>query len=167
MATVKTVSLKQILGAYMVANDKEQTKRLLVEFGIVANMDVANSLSDKDLANAIAAYGETAGNAAFTNLVKSFVINRNANNWTTDEKIMAATIADLKAAGYSPATDPSARSFGDTLQQGIDWLTGSSTSTTNPVVSTSTTTKASPVVIGAIIGGVLLVGILAYVVLKS
>lgn len=165
----KAVSFSELAAGYAVANDTPQVRRLLVANGLVANMAAANSLSQKQIANLLVSYSNTNGTDRYLQLLRQFSPNTSTPNWTNDSKLMSTAKSEIYAAvpqaAAIRASQNSTLSSNDWFSSFLDAIEGSKTSVTAPVITT--TTKASPVTIGLIIGGVLVLGIIAYVIVKS
>lgn len=162
-----TTSLPAIAAAYAMANDPVQFRALLVKKGIVANATVASKLTPKQLVSTVVSYYNTNGNAAGADLLSQFVPNPNTKNVTTNKAVVTQATADL--GKVVPGLVTTSGNSGDLLdlswlQTGWNALVGSTTTTQNPVVTT--TSSPSAITAAYIIGGVALVGILAYVVIK-
>lgn len=158
----KYLIFPQLAISYMLANDPAQVRALLVSNGLVVNIAAANSLTDKQIADLLLNYYYTKGPSAFSALISQFVPNRLTKNWTTDPARISAGLTDVQRLNLV-VTNPNAKES-DLLTFWHAVVGGSSTVIPTTV---TTTTATSPAAIGYVIGGVLVLAVLAYIVTKS
>lgn len=182
MATTKTYNFQQIAAGFIASNNPKGVSDVLIASGIISAADAA-SLTTKDLVNKLYQYYLLNGTVKFISLLKLIPYNPNAGNWTTDPTILNPLKNDVQkidaisgTSAFQTISTQGAPTTMDTSPSWLNWilganssingsLFGSTTTTTNPVVTT--TTKASAVTIGMIIAGVLVLGIIAWVAVKS
>jgi hypothetical protein len=151
----------QIAAAWISQNNPADVRRVLVENGLIVNMTAANNLNSDQLAKVLYMFSLKKGNQAYGNLLSKIVPNSNVTN-SERETLSDAKQAIIQAFPYG---GDSTFAIGDSVKDFWNSLVGQSTSTTAPTIIT--TTKASPVTIGLIIGGIAVLGIIAYIVVKS
>lgn len=167
----KTLTFPQIAAAFITANNPSAVKKAIVDAGIITDESKVDSLSEKELARIV--YGVYLKNGAknYAIFLKNIPLNRSANNWTTDVNKLKAMLNDMN--GLFPSYNeqqamagvPTTLSFGDVFNDVWDKIVGGTTIEKQPIVTQ--TTSASPMTIGLIIGGVAVLGIIAWVVIKS
>lgn len=165
-------NFQQIAAAWISKNNPTDVRSVLVDKGIIANISVANSLSTVQLSNLLYQYYLKNGAATYGSLLRQIPVNENISE--SDTAIIQAATSDIESVlGISSMppvsnglpTTQSSESFKSSAQKFWDLLVGGSTTTVSPVVTT--TTKSSPLTIGLIIGGIAVVGILAWVIIKN
>lgn len=163
MAT-RSITFQEIAAQYAVDNDINQVRQLLVSEGLIASMDIANTMSARQLVSLLLTYYINNGPDAYGMLLRKFTPNRATTNYTTNLTILNGASNDFTRLMGSNGS-MAKTSFGDVISTFWEGLVSSSSSASTPVVTQSTST--SPVVVAYVIGGVLVLAVLAYVVLKS
>lgn len=168
-AGARTSNFAQIASAWIVRNNPSAVRGALVSTGLVANTATANGMTSKQLTDTLYQYYLRTGKINFAKLLSQIPVMENIS--ASESNTLANASADLAIlSGANPAT-ASVRREGDPSvakkwwEQVIDVIVGGSETTTEPVVVT--TTKISPLAIGFAIAGVLVLGIIAWVIVKK
>lgn len=162
MTTTKNYSLQQILAAWIVKNNPSGVKIALQNNSLIS---ASANPSKSEMVNILYDYYLKNGNNAFINLIKQVPVNENISE--AEKQALAGAYEEIRVAYgglIAPMYPSNARvaqtSTGKWWNDVLDVVTGTSTTTTEPVVTVETTT--SPLVIGGLIAAVLLVLGLAY-----
>lgn len=166
MTTTKTYTLPQVLISWIINNNPSAVKAVLISNGLIAS---GSNPSKAQMERALNNYSISNGKTAVLSLLKQIPVNINtsakqkqalANSY---QEILSANSGNSQAVYQSPSrvADQSANKWWNDV---IDVVLGSESSTVDPIVKTTTST--SPLVIGALIAGVLLVLGLAYFLIK-
>jgi len=162
-----SIPLSAIPAIFISQNNPVGTRNSLVSAGIVANKQVANNMSEAQLANALYNFYLSKGSVSYANLLTGITPLKDGAG--ADNLVQA--VKEIKSVSAEP---PMMKPIGQELQLfGSDWLKnawngliGQSVTETAPSTRIVTTTKASPLTIALILGGVLVLGIMAYVIIK-
>lgn len=174
--STKIVDFSLLAATWIVNNNPNGVRSAMVAQGIIANGVAANAMSRAQLVSSLYNYSKSRGKAAYANLLRSITPNDNIS--ASESQTLSQATNDIRAvasannimmaqpAGQTSATfregDPSvAKKWWEEL---IEVIVGGSETVVPPVITT--TTRTSPLAIGLIIGGVLVLGILAYVIVK-
>lgn len=166
MTTTKTYSLRQVLIGWIVNNNPSAVRQTLINNSLISSSANPSKL---EMARILNSYGISNGSEALYLILKQVPVNPN----TSESQKMAlansyAEIASSKSGIPVPLYGSNARVgeqsankwWNDALDVAKDLLLGGSTTTQPPTVTTTTTT--SPLAIGGLIAGVLLVLGIAY-----
>lgn len=170
-------NFQQIAASWIAKNNPDGVRQTLINEGIIANNALAGSLTENQLAGLLYQYYVRQGAGAYAALLSKIPVNENLS--ATENAILEQSIIDVKTILSVPLGAPENINNGLSLQSAKisnetvksvaktfwDLIVGGSSTVISPDVTT--TTKSSPLTIGLIIGGIAIVGILAWVILKS
>lgn len=161
MTTTKTYNLEQILTQWIVNNNPSAVRQVLINNSLIS---ASSNPGRSEMAKVLYDYYLINGKAALNALLKQIPANPNTSE--SQKAALANSAQEIASAsgGFAPTyqsisrvADASANKWWNDV---IDVVTGSETTTVAPTVTTTTST--SPLVIGGLIAGVLLILGLAY-----
>lgn len=161
-------NFQQIAAAWISKNNPDGVRGVLVSQGLVSDIATAARLSQGQLADILYKYYLSNGKAAYGQLLSVIPVNGDIS--ATETAIINAASADIRRVfniqnvTSQNISAETTQDFSSGAKKFWDLLVGTSTSETSPTVTTST--KSSPLTIGLIIGGVAVLAIIAWVVVK-
>lgn len=166
-----TYNFQQIASAWIVKNNPDEVRRVLIEKGIVSSG--TNQMSPSILTAILYQYYLKNGGAAFGTLLSQIIPNENVTR--NETLLLQQSISEIKTAypnlrtstpvvTNTLATANVAASSTSAVKEWWDLIVGASATVVAPTVTT--VTKSSPITIGLIIGGIAILGILAWVIIK-
>lgn len=159
MATT-SYNYQQIAAAFIVKNNRQGVIDVLVSNNLVANATVANLMTDAQLARILYNYYLKNGAVAYAGLLKQIPVRTDVPAGEKAEVESLASQLDITP----PQGEAFRSSFQDVFNSVWTALVGKSETVTTPVVTVEE--KASPLTIGLVIGGVAILAIIAWVVVK-
>lgn len=161
MAT--TYNYQHIAAGFIVKNNRSGVINVLVSNGLISDMSAASLLTDSQLAKILYNYYSANGASAYGQLLRQIPLNTNKSSTELMDIEQLADRLDIAPAATMPGV-PTTQSFESIFNSIWEKLVGKSETVITPVVVVEQ--KASPVTIGLIIGGIAILAIIAWVVVK-
>lgn len=162
-----TYNFQRIAASFIVKNNRAGVISTLVNNNLIADTSAGNRLTNNQLSDVLYSYYLTNGKVAYASLLNQIPVNEELS--ASENTILDAASNDMRnVLNIAPINNNDGVNrtidFKSSAKSFWDLLVGASTSTVEPVVTT--TTKASPLTIGLIIGGIGVLAIIAWVVIK-
>lgn len=171
----ENVPITFIAGAWISENNPVAVASILANKGLVASFDIAKKLTSTEKTQLLYNYYLQNGIFAYQELLRSIPVIENGKGVNdlaqalpeisniTGIPINTTNESGLPTTSGLRTTSVAIQDIGKFASNLFNGLIGQTSSTTTITGGGGTTTKASPVIIGVILGGLLLIGIMAYV----
>lgn len=168
---INRYNFQRIAANWIVKNNPDAVRSVLVSNSLVAGMSTANNLTNNQLATLLYNYYMVNGKDAFADLMRQITPNENLNDSeiallrnSTNELRAIVPMVSMQPVMNTGITTQSSESVVSDVKQWWDLIIGTGQTTIAPTVTTQT--KSSPVTIALIIGGIAVLGIIAWFVMK-
>lgn len=166
-----TYNFQQIASAWIVKNNPDEVRRVLIEKGIVSSG--TSQMSPTILTAVLYQYYLKNGGAAFGALLSQMIPNENVSR--SEVLLLQQSINEITSAypnlrvstpvvTNTLSTASVAQSTTSVVKEWWNLIVGVTTTDVAPTVTT--VTKSSPITIALIIGGIAVLAILAWVIIK-
>lgn len=164
----KTYNFQQIASTWIVKNNRTGVINALTENRLIANTGAGTSMTDMQLTSILYNYYLKNGGSSFANLLRQIPLNENLSQSEIASLENASSdiraVLNIAPVQRAPVGAITTQDFKSSVSQFWDLIVGGSETTVQPTVTT--TTKTSPLTVGLIIGGVAVLAIIAYVIVK-